>query len=360
MYAKGLQLIPLSHDRFVLKRGIHELLVSGPTVRAVIEPLVAMLDGTRSREQLLAVFSGDLRPEADQLLTALVKRGLVFGHATQASVALVDDSLQAAFYDNFGPMGQNAPERLRRATVLIVGVNLIARALVRGLLECGVGKVMLVEHPILSNHVAPFPWTTGIRDNGSPAFLPQTMADRLVLCDELPDDTALRDVSLMCATSDFGEAEALLQVNRLALRVEKVFLPIWLTEMRGYVGPLNYPHETACLRCYHLRADSNNPRYEIGRAIRKHITNDLAARQTTGFLSPMPSVLGEIATMEVVKCLGEFVPSDTVGRLIEINLVAFSSAVRRVLKIPRCPDCSDQTVRAPMALTRGPQIPQRG
>jgi len=97
----------------------------------------------------------------------------------------------------------------------------------------------------------------------------------------------------------------------------------------------------------------------VARAVRKHLSIDPEARAAVGLLPPMASVLGGIAAMEALKCLGGFIPSDALGQILEVNLIALGATSRRVLKVPRCPDCSEQSRRAPMALTHGPQIPDR-
>jgi thiazole/oxazole-forming peptide maturase SagC family component len=177
--------------------------------------------------------------------------------------------------------------------------------------------------------------------------------------DEEYTNAKLDEGTLLCATSDFGEAEALLEINRIALSASTPYLPVWLAEMVGYVGPLVYPSETACLRCYRLRADSNDPRHDISQSIRVHMTTVPEARPGTGMVPPMAGILGQIAAMEVVKWLGGHAPSDVMSRLIEINVVSFRSSIRRVLKVPRCPDCSRVMRHTLRVLEHGPQIPYR-
>ena len=46
--------------------------------------------------------------------------------------------------------------------------------------------------------------------------------------------------------------------------------------------------------------------------------------------------------MEALKFLAGYPPCDVAGRMIELNLISFSATVRRILKVPRCPDCSDE------------------
>lgn len=346
--AKDLQFIRISEGRAVLKRGTQELLLSGPAVTTVVEPVLELLDGSRSRQEIVEAFPADLRPEVESLLRGLTGRRLITGEAEPQEARSGIESLGRAFFWNFGERGEAGPEKLHAARVLVVGANLITRSLVRSLLEIGVGGVTVAAHPVLDNHLIPF------------AEAPPAGADageRLKRLDAPPPEDALGEFSLLCATCDFGEAEALLEVNRLGLRQEKPFLPVWLADLRGHVGPLNHPFETACLRCYRVRADSHDAHHDVSRAVRLHVNADPAARAGAGLLPPMAGILGEIAAMEIAKFLADFMPSDAVGRQIEINLVSFSSAVRRVLKIPRCPECSDAMRRAPAALTVGPAIP---
>jgi bacteriocin biosynthesis cyclodehydratase domain-containing protein len=352
VYAQGLQLIRVSDERVVLKKGIHELLLDGSNVGVMAEPLLKMLDGTRTREQIVEAFPGHVREDVDAFLTILVRRGFVGEAPTPGAGGLAPDTLQSSFYQNFGHLAREAHAKLQAAGVLILGSNLITRSMVRSLLEMGLGRVTVVSHPVLDNHVTPAGWN----GDGGGTAAPAGAGARFQLRDTMPPDDELSAASLLCAACDLGEVEALLESNRAALRLRRPFLPVWINNLIGYVGPLNYPNETACLRCHWLRADSNNPKYELYRRVRRHISENAAAREGTGLLPPMAGVVGEIAAMEVGKAIGGFVPSDTVGRLIEVNLVSFQSKVRRVLKVPRCPDCSEVMARSSMTLTHGPQI----
>jgi bacteriocin biosynthesis cyclodehydratase domain-containing protein len=343
--ARGLQLIRLADGRVVLKRGVHEVLVSGESTATIVEPLLTLLDGTRTRDEVVAEFPGPLRGEVSQLVDVLAQRGLV----ADAAAGRAGDGMQASFYADFGPSAAGVVEQLRTASIVVVGANLISRSLVRSLLELDMGRVMVVRHPILDNETAPSRW------------LPELEADeaRIEVSETMPGLGEVDEPSILCGTCDLGEAEALLDLNRLALAAGTPYLPAWVSELVGYVGPLIYPLETACLRCYRVRRDSNDPRYDIAEAVRAHMTSDRDARRGVGLLPPMAAVVGEIAAMEVVKAVGRFAPSDAVARSIEINLVSFGAMVRRVLKVPRCPDCSDVMRRDGVALMRGPQLPYR-
>jgi bacteriocin biosynthesis cyclodehydratase domain-containing protein len=338
--ARGLQLIRLSDSRVVIKRGVREIVLSGDRAASILEDVLALADGTRTRDEIVAKLPGAHPSEVEQLLRGLEERGLLDDAPGDGG---------GAFYANFGSAARDAPDLLRTSSALVVGVNPIARSLIRSLLEIGVGAVALIEHPVLDD------------EDSSRAWLEELLADeeRFSLSPELPEEEQRRQFSLLCPTSALGEAEALLDLNRLALADEVVFLPVWIADLVGYVGPLTHPFETACLRCYRLRIDSNDRRYDVAQAVRAQVATNSDARRAAAVLPPMAGVLGEVAAMEVAKLLGRFAPSDAVGRLIEINLVSFRSTVRRVLKLPRCPDCSEMMRRGGAALMRGPQIPNR-
>jgi bacteriocin biosynthesis cyclodehydratase domain-containing protein len=354
--ATDLQLIRATDEEVVLKRGVSELLLRGAGVASLLEALLPLLDGTRSKEQIKETFPGPLRGEVDRLLSDLRRRRMIsdLSASSDAGDEAIGDPLQASFYRNFDQTWQGAVTPLRAKQVIIYGVNFISRALVRSLLEMEFGNITLVEDPILSNHLVSHRW---VEELDQAAALDGQQ--RFHFVDHAPSDEALQGAELICATSDFGTADTLFDLNRSALHHAKLFLPVWLSDMVGYLGPLVYPFETACLRCYRLRADSNDTRHALSDAIRAHMTSRPEARPGTGMLPPMAGVLGEAAAMEVVKCLGGFAPNDSVGRSIEINLVSFRSTVRRVLKVPRCPDCSELTRQGAKVLVHGPQIPYR-
>ncbi len=340
MFGNDLQYIRVSADRAVLKRGMNELMLSGEGVHSILEALMEKLDGQRSRAEIVASFPDDFHDEIENLLTGLLQRRLITDAPDPQPDTMTLDSLQGSFWRNFGEPAKDARERLRQSSVIVVGVNLITRAVVRSLLETGVGEVTLVDHPHLNNELASV----------------QLDDPRLARVPELPPDATIAKAALLCAACDFGSSDALLEINRAALRAQRPYLPIWLADFTGYVGPLTFPHESACLRCFRARLESNNPNWEAARAVQRH-TSQSPYHASAGLLPPMASILGEIGATELVKFIAAFPPPNTVARIIEINLVSWASTVRRVLKIPRCPDCSEMMHKATCAITLGPLIP---
>jgi bacteriocin biosynthesis cyclodehydratase domain-containing protein len=327
-------MIPVGDAQVVLKRGVKELLISGEDVQAIAQPLVAELENGRGVGDLLQALAPERQAGALAMLEALAAREML------SDGEAVADTPEARFFANFGSMPGDAAAALAAAHVVVHGVGLISRSLVAALAEVGTGRVTLVDDPAL-------------RDD-TDAALEEAERRRVDVVTEATAVPAAAD--LVVATSDTGREGALLALSRHALRQPVRFLPAWLANMTGYVGPLTHPFETACLRCYQLRVDANDPQREARRAVRGRVADDADAGDPGGYLAPMASVVGQIAAIEVAKELGGFAPVDAVGRSVEINLVSFRSAVRRVFKLPRCPDCGEPGRQASRTIFRGIQI----
>lgn len=343
-HSRGLHVIAVTDDRLVLKRGIREISVSGSEAQIVVGPLLALLDGTREIEEAVAMLPDGHQQAARQFADALLARQLLDGEGDLGVAAPRADGLQTSFYANFGAAGRTAADALREAHVVVHGGGLIARALLAALVDLGVGRLTSVTeaglaNPLLSEEVPIVSTSAGAAAIESRSGLED-----------------LGSVGLVAAASDLGQEDALLAVARRALAAEVPFLPAWLSDMTGFIGPLTHPYETACLRCYQLRVDSNVADPLVRRAMRQHTAQDPTAAASTGLLPPMASIVGQIAAVEIVKAVAGFAPADVVGRSIEINLVSFRSTVRRVLKVARCPDCGEVNRRATRVTMTGPQI----
>jgi bacteriocin biosynthesis cyclodehydratase domain-containing protein len=343
--ARELELARLSDGSVVVKRGVREVLLRDPAAGALLEELAELLDGTRTVEALLAAVEVNRRDSAVQLLKMLVERRLL-------GDAGVPDTAEARFWATFGAYGASAPERLGAARVTVLGGDTVARGLVAQLLACGVGTIDLIPEPALISREDTEAWLAEIqsRSNGD---------GRVHRVDPADASGSVAGCTLLCAASDDGQSAALTDANREALAAEVPFLPVWVAELIGYIGPASDPFDTACLRCYQLRAESNSGHPDIVRALREQRERNPTVRDASGLLPPMAAAVSAVAAMEAVKRITRFTPCDAVGRVIEVNLVSFTSRVRRVLKLPRCPDCSDVMRRRSVALARGPQVPGR-
>lgn len=345
--ARELELARLPDGSIVAKRGVREVLLRDPEAGALLEELAEMLDGTRSTEAILDAIAPERRQQAISVLTLLLERRLL----PEADSA---DTAEARFWSTFGAHGAEGPERLRNARVTVLGGDQIARGLVAQLLASGVGAIDVALVPGLIAGDGADEWLRGLVRDGE-------VDGRVRRIDAADALGSIAESALLCATSDAGLTGAMREANQQALAAGVPFLPAWVAELVGYVGPLTEPFDTACLHCYQLRAESNSGRRaESDRALRELRERNPTLRDVSGLLPPMAVAVSAVAAMEAVKRISRIAPADTAGRLIEINLISFASQVRRVLKLPRCPDCSDVMRQPAVALARGPQVPGRG
>jgi bacteriocin biosynthesis cyclodehydratase domain-containing protein len=299
--AHGLQIVRLGPDEAIVKKGLSEVRCRLPGVADVLERVAELADSGISEDILVESFPPRIKSEIELLVRGLRARGL-FEKAEDHT-----DS----FWLSVGALAPNASVRLSEASALVVGNGPLADSMASALVACGVGHV----------------------DTGSD--MPKT-----------------EDCDLWCAAVEEPADPSLLVVAARALAAGVVFLPTWIDDLCIRVGPMTHPFDTACLRCYLLRADSNDPEREVHRLLRQQGNSDSCG---AGFLPPMASVAGQIAGMEAVKYLSGL-PVTTTGHVIEMSLVPFRCDVRRVLRVPRCPMCSGVTRQGAPIVAVDPQL----
>jgi bacteriocin biosynthesis cyclodehydratase domain-containing protein len=335
----GVQLVPVADDRVVVKRGLTEMLVSGPSVTPVVERLLVLLDGSRDADGILTAFPPEISPVAGELLSALEARQLL-RTVDPISPPIAGRSAIQPMLEQLGVDAEAVVARLAGARVTLVGRNRVATAIAADLAEMGVQTVGIVAHPQLDTLAE------------TPAFAKAS--------DE-PD--------LVIATSELGRPEAFFSVNRDAVAADRPFLPAWITGTQAHVGPLVVPGESACLRCADLAGalrDRDDEPAADGRADLPDGTSNGRATYP-GIRNAAvwkADLLGHVVAAEVFKYLVRTLPSDVTGRLIRLDLDgsaggSFGGTARRVMKVPRCPDCSDAARHGAPAVLAGPQIPMR-
>jgi hypothetical protein len=328
MGLRGPQVIRISDEQVVLRRGVHELLVSGPEAAEVVGLVVDEIGRATELDRLLDAIPEWRRPAADQLLQTMRARRLVEQRrAPDEEMSSAGQELRllpqhAALYETLDKDPSEMAALLASATVHVVGRNRTSHALVQALNGSGVGTLRVEPQPVLDND--------DLAADGTPESL-----------------AAAGEASLVVATSDSGRHDALFGVQRIALHAGTPFLPVWVEGGRtGRLGPLVVPHETACLRCC---VDGQNAGLQ---AVDEELGDDTARISAA-------AVCGAMAAMEVIKFLTGCAPSGLVGRAAVVRTTNGGLTARRVLKRPRCPECSEVARRRVPSVLVGPQIPDR-
>jgi bacteriocin biosynthesis cyclodehydratase domain-containing protein len=304
---RGTRVVAFGGDEVVLKRGLAEVRLSFPGVALLVDRVTELADGTRDEHSIIASFEPDLQPQVRRLVTGIRARGILHQLPTADPSDL--------FWLSVAPFAPDGPAAVANARAVVVGVGAVAESTASALSACGVGEVV-------------------VRD--APPPLGEWWDVWCVAADEVLDGNEL------------------LPVVEAALRAGVVCLPAWLDELVARVGPMTYPYDTACLQCYLLRVDSNDPERELHRQLRTQRGDNHSG---AGFLPPAASIAGQVAAVEIVKQLAGL-PVTSVGRVIELSLVPFRCDVRRVLRVPRCLLCSGVAAQGAPVVAHASQLTQ--
>lgn len=337
--ALPVQLVETS-DGVVLKRGLSILKINGKGAAEVVSALLDFAQEPRTREELRSAFASRDHEAVDDLVEKLGQRRILVTWDGQLGEQLPAPDGLDIFYWNFGANPKLVAEQLGAARLTVLGINEVSQSLVGALAAGGVSDFTVVDYCLLRN--VSFFDSAGALRTARWGESPQAPVPYRTWADEVQTD----ERRFVVATSDFGATPAIRQWNRFCVGNGWGFLPVILQDLIGYVGPLVIPGETACYEC--LRARQNSHMTDPA-AVRAPETRVFEDQRLAGFHPSMARVVGELAAMELLKFHSKL-PMWRVGTMIEINLMAPSLTVRKVLKIPRCAVCSPTQLRAPVTL----------
>jgi thiazole/oxazole-forming peptide maturase SagC family component len=313
-----------------VKRGSTEFQIEGERAAEVVHIVLAAAEnGELTSDEIEALFAGCDRPAVRVLVQQLRQRNIIVDRGEYPSGASLETPIDI-FYWHFGRQAVEVIDRLNSWKIAVLGVNGISQQLAGALHRSGVTNVDVVDVRLLRN-VRLFDNDDDLNVRSWPIAnkIPLRYSEwREVIESELPH--------CIVATSDFGGQHLLREWNVFCLERSITFLPVVLQDLVGYVGPLVIPGQTACLEC--LRARQNAALVDPT-ARRAAEAKAFQGQAITGFLPSMASILGDIATVELIKFYST-IPKWNVGTLIEVNMLTSVMTPRKVLRVPRCAVCS--------------------
>ena len=324
-------------DGVMLRRGTEKLYIAGEAAQPVVEELLHLgqTEGGVTLAQMLAPFPEEQRDQVQGLLDKLLAKRFLADAAAVASIDTRVPTNEDVFYWDHGSTTAQAHANLNRRTFAIVGVNAVSARIAESLAACGVAEIAVVDHPALRN-MSYFRGDNAIDHERWPA----RAGIPLHFDDWVDADTPFDG---LVATSDFGGLGLMREWNAFCVRERKLFLPVVLQDMMGYLGPLVLPGETPCFECAWTRQSANMNQPDIERA-----TEPVAffGQGVDAWLPPMASILGELAALEIVRFCSGVIPGVRTAVMTEVDLLRPELTTRRLLKVPRCRVCGPLTLRA--------------
>src|SRR6266498_348688 len=341
LVALPVQLIEIN-DGVVIKRGRVELKVVGEDAPEVVNVVLETTLKGATREEILESLSPPKRPAGESLIDSLVSRRILVPNSGDIS-DIDDESPVDIFYWHFGISKNTVSEQLNKRRIKVFGLGYIARRVIEGLRASGATNLKPIDDPFLRN-LAVLDQDGRIINEQWPEF--GSMLPELI---ERVDDLDPESVDCVVATSDTGATEQLRVWNEYCVLHNIFYMPGLLQDLVGYVGPLVVPGQTACFECMRSRQNA----HLVDPFTRRAAESALISEQSvSGFHPSMPSILGDIAAMELTKYFGLGPSLANVGTLIRVNLLGAEMKAHRVLKLPRCEVCSSLTRTPSPALIR--------
>lgn len=349
------QVIPMEKNQCQLRaEGRRMVMLRGESVYSFIPFLLDSLDGKKTVneiiESLKKIARKDVVTEALGMLNdaGVLEDGEVKNNLSKEELKLYDNQLR--FFSHFGAK-HDLQEKLKKATIAILGLGNIGSHILKTLALSGIGKIIGIDeeekintinfffdkndmnrpiHEVINEKVKninPSVEYEGVRTQiKSPSDIIEILkkTDALVACRdnisyslyEIVNDACLETKTpwILCGSMDQIEIE---------------------------IGPFIIPYETSCYKCYELRKKSNLYFYNEFITFEKYLKKKPNIRPNSGSLLPFASLMSDFVVIEIIKHITGFEAPETYGRQLIIDLIKFEMEFHEIFKIPRCPSCSN-------------------
>ncbi len=298
----------------LLKRGVNQISIS---VENALEMVLIILTATSGRSSsqtnIVNQFPLPFRDQVQRLTDELIRKNFLVTNIEGESV--IDEDNFDVFHWQMGKDTVTAIAKIVDQKVSIIGVNSLSLKIKDGLREMGVENVTLVDDPLLRE---------------------MTSQMTAISIEEWKNSYA-KECKTVLATIPYGGQALLLRWNQFCVENNIHFLPVFLQDMVGYIGPLVIPRETACLECLRTRQNSHLINAPLARMAEDHACEG----QSIASIHPaMLNVLAGMAVLELSHFYSDFA-KPRIGALIKMNFLNGLFETKVVLKIPRCSTCSE-------------------
>ena len=283
-------------DRLLLEHARSVVVLEGGAVRTLLPELLPLLDGSRTVDELASRLGEAVRPAVERALELLAAQGLLL-HGDEGPA--VRDATADALAARYGIPPAVVAERLRSATVGVVGESLAGAEVARLLHRSGVGRV---------RHMG---WEVGA------------------------------EVDLAVVAPARNESSMVPVWNTLALEQGIRWLGMRPFDgLAATVGPLVVPGESCCHACLLLRLAGHvayGSEFELVEAAPVAAAADV----------PLEAITAALAAHLALAWIGG-VDTRLPGMLYVLEARPdLALSTHAVLRVPRCPACSPAERLAP-------------
>lgn len=353
-----------SADAVQIRAQQKTLLLHGEFVRQLLPKVLALLDGSltstdianqlATQQQAAELFAIFAMLQQKELLEQVEPCPVTLQHLPVAKRQAL-----SRFFANQTQSAWRTLAQLQQSRVLLCGQPELLLPLALGLQSLMLGQMGLLASAVTQTDLAHSRYLTEADVGTHPAQVvrrhlsPAQQMDILAI-EQLPDSVLgwrqlVQDYDLVITAYSKPIIFNTMcnELNQAVLLEAVRWLPLAVIEQKELqLGPAVIPGQSACYKCFEYRFRANLAHLEYYDAFAESV-NRLEQLPEFGVLPPFAELLANYAVLEAMKLLSDDFNPISVGTLLTIHLTTLASQSHPVLRIPRCPHCSEFTERCP-------------
>jgi ribosomal protein S12 methylthiotransferase accessory factor len=337
----------------LLQSDLGDFQLHGKDVRDFIEHVYPLLQGEYTQADLCEQLSDYADASIIAVLDLLKKHGLLEENEAQDNLAPPWSSHERFLKAWQHPEKKSSAE-LATMHLLIIGLEPWSIKMLDELANAGVGHLHLLDNDVLTRDDVLCHRPLGQDNVGKPRaeVVQAILAQQAPWCKITTGNIALDEQQRLQIHTEYEHEWDLVIVTlskeaQFWLRKASDYIDSGqhqalfgsLDGLESWVGPWIVPGETCCWNCLHLRrlgtAQQPSLAHELAQATMK---SQQTSRART-LLSPMASMVGQHLSMEVLKLLLRYAPSNLGSHVQVQNLVTGESQQHAIIPMPWCEVC---------------------
>lgn len=247
-------------------------------------------------------------------------------------------------------------DRLRRASVTLIGLGGIGSSIAMALCRAGVGRLVLVDGDVVSEtnlnrqllydcaDIGARKVSVATRKLQSASLSAELVAVAETISTEADFARCAEGSDITVFSGDEPRQHILSILNRGMVRAGHPFLPCGYIGSAGVVGPMVLPHKSPCLSCEPgLLARDSSPKARPLGDLSGHVTAVRASTIPASF-GPMCALVGNVAAAEAIRHLTSDAEDAPVTRahIWLFDMLTLEAQLYPLARWPDCPTCGER------------------